>query len=386
MPDGNTNTASFSRALSDTEMRAQRAAAASKNVTESNMPPPNRSPSPVSSPSRSQARSQTTAAKPHERSLPSNTYAWEAQRAEREACLRRVFDSFDLDGNGTLEPTELLALGAMRRELGHREELWTEEANAALVRELDRNCDGVIQYSEFVEAFEPRLSMLMEDFHATVEEFSQVASLVRQRGTFLVRGEASRKEPIEKRVSYGYDSQARYKAGYAQEESILDDSQAGSRARYKASHVQGGSSVDLKSPGGPNPFLRTPDKEQALEQERKQGRGIATHATHNWADATSTQLFRADGSPVVKGKQARRVQRDGILEQLPPHVRAELMQDEAAKKRHLAAGRDLETFVSPSLANASLSSSPKAKKKSPQQLSPDTQEALMRYAEPYAYA
>ena len=112
---------------------------------------------------------------------------------------------------------------------------------------------------------------------------------------------------------------------------------------------------------------------------------MATTATYNWAESTSTELRRADGSLVVTGgKKARKAARQGILEQLPPHVRAELAQDEAAKKRHLAAGRDLETFVSPSARSASPGTSP-TKKKSPQQLSPDTQEALMRYAEPYAH-
>ena len=213
--------ASFPRYPSDTETRAQRSPVR-RTVTESNLPPPNR---------------QSRTAAPPVAALPAKTHAWEAQREERESCLRAVFEAFDLDGNGTLEPRELLALGAMRRELGHRNDLWTEEKNDALVRDLDRNCDGVIQFSEFVEAFEPRMSMLMEDFYETVQEFRQVADLVRDGGDS--RGdrpshrmavkfegnkggyreplrESSRTKPMPAMRShaggYGYDSQARYRA------------------------------------------------------------------------------------------------------------------------------------------------------------------------------
>jgi len=61
---------------------------------------------------------------------------WEAQKTERESSLLQVFTLFDLDGNGVLDPKELLALGRMRRELGHRQDLWTNEKNEELIQEL----------------------------------------------------------------------------------------------------------------------------------------------------------------------------------------------------------------------------------------------------------
>jgi len=240
-----------------------------------------------------------------------------------------------------------------------------------LVGELDRNSDGVIQLDEFVEAFEPRLCMIMEDFYDTVAEFAQVAAILRQGGAGGGKGSGRESymdvNPTNSAAAGGSfgDSQARY-GDYDGYEPVEE------------------------SPGLDSCYSRSAagDKQGALQEERRRGGGRATEATHNWADSTSTTLLGPDGSPI--GKRGRRADRHAVLSQLPPHVRAELERDETARNRHVIAGRDPDSFVSPSAMQAathrSPNGSPKARKKSPQELSPDTQEALMRYAEPFAHA
>ena len=63
-------------------------------------------------------------------------------REHRQRELAKVFQAFDLDKSGKIEPDELMILGQMRQELGHKERLWTEAMNAKLMSEMDTNGDG----------------------------------------------------------------------------------------------------------------------------------------------------------------------------------------------------------------------------------------------------
>ena len=98
----------------------------------------------------------------------------------------------------------------------------------------------------------------------------------------------------------------------------------------------------LEDLSSPHPFATSPDKQQALELESQYGGGVATSATYNWAESTSTELRRADGSLVVTGgKKARKAARQGILEQLPQQAAVLFGRErgQLARHTHRARGR-----------------------------------------------
>jgi len=110
--------------------------------------------------------------------LPASTTPLSAQSSplggsvDRRAELITVFQNFDLDQSGTLEPSELLILGKRRRHLGQKRGLWTEAQNLALVRTMDRNHNGKVEEEEFAEHFMEALGLLDdEDFMKTMHQF-----------------------------------------------------------------------------------------------------------------------------------------------------------------------------------------------------------------------
>ena len=99
----------------------------------------------------------------------------------RTACLNLVFNVFDLDNSGTIETSELLELGQMRRKLGQKQGDWSDEKNAVLITKMDANGDGVIQGSEFAEHFEKALPADKVKFEQIVKEFMEVAKMCRDK-------------------------------------------------------------------------------------------------------------------------------------------------------------------------------------------------------------
>ena len=79
----------------------------------------------------------------------------------REAWLQRVFNIFDLDGNGFVEATEVL--------------------KPQVLKSIDLDQDGVISESEFVEHFDAALPCTREQFDTTIVEFVLVASEYRSQ-------------------------------------------------------------------------------------------------------------------------------------------------------------------------------------------------------------
>lgn len=63
-----------------------------------------------------------------------------------DSKLRQMFEMFDRDGNGKLEPVELKSV----MEQIIRERL-SEEDSRKLMEEADTNQNGTIEYSEFAE-------------------------------------------------------------------------------------------------------------------------------------------------------------------------------------------------------------------------------------------
>merc|ERR1711957_1147670 len=100
----------------------------------------------------------------------------------------------DLDGGGTIESSELMQLGQARRVLGQKDDEWTEEKNAALVKKLDTDGDGRVSCVEFVEHFERGMPKAQDEFYALLDEFVTAARECRERK--LKQEQAATKEKM----------------------------------------------------------------------------------------------------------------------------------------------------------------------------------------------
>ena len=96
-----------------------------------------------------------------------------AANTHRFAALLEVFVLFDVNRSGTVETAELMQLGIARQRLGHKDRLWTEAKNSALVRRMDLNQNGLIDSEEFCKHFDNALPQ--EGFDSVIAEFEEVA-------------------------------------------------------------------------------------------------------------------------------------------------------------------------------------------------------------------
>ena len=96
---------------------------------------------------------------------------------DRKAELAKVFGTFDMDGSGTVEAKELMALGTARQTLGHKKRVWTEERNARMIANMDKGSkDGKIDEEEFVAYFLKSLRLNDDgEFMETMEQFKACA-------------------------------------------------------------------------------------------------------------------------------------------------------------------------------------------------------------------
>ena len=97
--------------------------------------------------------------------------------ANRMKVLRNVFEAFDLDNSGVIEPAELLALGEKRRELGQKSGVWSREKNRALVNRMDKDGNGKIDSNEFVTHFLEAMRPMADDvFLEVTSDFMMCAA------------------------------------------------------------------------------------------------------------------------------------------------------------------------------------------------------------------
>ena len=88
--------------------------------------------------------------------------------------LEHVFVAFDMDSNGHVDPLELQLLGSARQKLGQKTRDWTQDRNENLIELLDKDRDGKVGCSEFVQGFSARVPEDMNDFLRLVKEFHEV--------------------------------------------------------------------------------------------------------------------------------------------------------------------------------------------------------------------
>ncbi len=91
--------------------------------------------------------------------------------AYRHAKLREVFCEFDLDGSHVVDFKELLMLGKVRRELGHKAGEWTDENNATLLAAIGADQKGDVTMDMFVTYFDSILPSTPDVFEISVQEF-----------------------------------------------------------------------------------------------------------------------------------------------------------------------------------------------------------------------
>jgi hypothetical protein len=90
-----------------------------------------------------------------------------------------VFSTFDLDGSGSIDASELMQLGKARRSLGQKTGAWTNDRNACLVHKMDANKDGVISGPEFAKHFDVALPKDQNEFDMIITQFLEVAKTCR---------------------------------------------------------------------------------------------------------------------------------------------------------------------------------------------------------------
>ena len=106
-------------------------------------------------------------------------YYYDAQHRRRE--LGKIFEIFDMDSSSKIESTEIFVLAQARRALGHRDGGWSMEDNERTVGMMDRNRDGQISKSEFLDYFEHKLPSEKPAFDFVINQFKEVRSRIRIR-------------------------------------------------------------------------------------------------------------------------------------------------------------------------------------------------------------
>ena len=96
-------------------------------------------------------------------------------------ALRKVYQAFDLNGNGTLDKEELQALGTARRTAGHKQGAWSPEKNASLLRKMDTDSDGMVSVQEFVAHFDAALPSAQLEFDDVITQFMEAAAMCQQK-------------------------------------------------------------------------------------------------------------------------------------------------------------------------------------------------------------
>eukprot|EP00658_Telonema_sp_P-2_P078166 TRINITY_DN7256_c0_g1_i3.p1 TRINITY_DN7256_c0_g1~~TRINITY_DN7256_c0_g1_i3.p1 ORF type:complete len:395 (+),score=124.02 TRINITY_DN7256_c0_g1_i3:414-1598(+) len=114
-------------------------------------------------------------------SRSSDNPAESKQSEHRNQALQFVFREFDLDGSGTIEAAELLALGKTRRELGQRGGVWSPERNMRAVSQMDTDGDGCVSMQEFVRHYNNVLPAMEPAFDTEISNFMDVARATRSR-------------------------------------------------------------------------------------------------------------------------------------------------------------------------------------------------------------
>ena len=117
--------------------------------------------------------------------VPRNVTVHTADRHEqvnkRTAALQAVYREFDLYGDSSVGGAEILLLGRMRRQLGHKGGEWTVEMNARLMERMGADTNGDLSEFKFVQHFNSTLPAEQEDFEQIINQFMECARVCRKR-------------------------------------------------------------------------------------------------------------------------------------------------------------------------------------------------------------
>ena len=89
-----------------------------------------------------EARASIKALMLSERSEKDRVTAKGLERERRLDSLCRVYEEFDVNGDGTVSSQEMLALGQARRDLGQKGGEWTKEQNESMMRRMGQDQKG----------------------------------------------------------------------------------------------------------------------------------------------------------------------------------------------------------------------------------------------------
>ena len=89
--------------------------------------------------------------------------------------LRKVYQIFGVQGNGSVGAAELLVLGQTRRKLGQKPGEWTHQHNAALMNKIGTDSAGNLPEENFVRYFDSNLPAERHNFDELVDQFVQCA-------------------------------------------------------------------------------------------------------------------------------------------------------------------------------------------------------------------
>ena len=121
--------------------------------------------------------------------------SYNADRQYRSEQLRRVFESFDVDKNASLDMGELMRLSDARPMTAHTE--WRADRNQTTFSQMDQNGDGKVDCNEFVDFMTDDLPRFRKHFDELIAEFIRIAALAAAEAAEAARLAAENQAAID---------------------------------------------------------------------------------------------------------------------------------------------------------------------------------------------
>jgi len=163
---------------------------------------------------------------------PSSSDNASSSAVDRELFLRIVYQAFDLDHSGVIEPQELFILGNQRSVLRQKSRVWTEDKNLKLMCKLDANLDNEVSEEEFVHHFGEELGLEPDPvFLTTILDFLTCVVNSHHEHIFSIRGSIEKANEVRELIQSAGQ-------GYTRAAAQLDDLLATSEAAVKKKEAE----------------------------------------------------------------------------------------------------------------------------------------------------